>query len=100
MAMVEFSVVPLGTQTASVSKYVAKAIKILDKYKDKIKFELTPMGTIIEGDLETAVKIVLEIHNNIFSDEVQRVVTNIKIDDRRDKELTLAGKVKAVMDKV
>ncbi len=100
MAMVEFSVVPLGTQTPSVSKYVAKAIKILDKYKDKIKFELTPMGTIIEGDLETAVKIVLEIHNNIFSDEVQRVVTNIKIDDRRDKELTLAGKVKAVMDKV
>ncbi len=100
MAMIEFSVVPLGTKTASVSKYVAEAIKILESYKDKVKYELTAMGTIIEGDLDTAMKIVLEIHNSIFSDEVKRVVTSIKIDDRRDKELTLDGKVQSVLSKV
>ncbi len=100
MAMIEFSVVPLGTKSPSVSKYVAEAIKILKKYEGKIKFELTPMGTIIEGDLNLSMQIVLEIHNSLFSDEVKRIVTTIKIDDRKDKELTLKGKVKSVMDKV
>ncbi len=47
MAMVEVGVVPVGTKTPSVSKYVAKAVKILQAEKD-IKYELTAMGTIIE----------------------------------------------------
>ncbi len=100
MAMIEFSVVPLGTQSPSVSKYVAQAIKILDKHKNEIKYQLTPMGTIIEGDITKAMNIIMEIHNSIFNEEVKRVVTSIKIDDRRDKNLTLEGKVKSVTEKL
>lgn len=100
MAMIEFSVVPIGTKSASVSQYVAQAIDILKKYEGQIKYELTPMGTIIEGDLDLGMEIVMKVHKALFSDEVKRVVTNIKIDDRRDKDLTLAGKVKSVMEKV
>ena len=99
MAMVEFSVVPVGTKTPSVSKYVAKAIKMLEKKKG-IKYQLTSMGTIIEGDLNKIMKIVLEIHNAIFSKEVKRVVTTIKIDDRRDKKLTIKGKIASVINKL
>lgn len=33
MAVVEVAVIPIGTKTPSVSKYVAKALKILEKEK-------------------------------------------------------------------
>lgn len=99
MAMVEFSIVPIGTKTPSVSRYVAEAIKVLEKKKG-IKYQLTSMGTIIEGDLNKIIKIVLEIHNTIFSKEVKRVVTTIKIDDRRDKELTIKGKIASVLSRL
>ncbi len=51
MAMLELSIVPVGTKTTSVSKYVARAVRILRDEKD-IKYSLTAMGTIIEGDLD------------------------------------------------
>jgi len=51
MAIAEVSIIPLGTSTPSVSKYVARAVSVLRQEKD-VKYELTSMGTIIEGDLE------------------------------------------------
>ena len=40
MAMIDISVVPVGTGTPSVSAYVAGAVKILQK-EPGIKYELT-----------------------------------------------------------
>ena len=48
MPIMEISVVPLGTESASVSKYIAEAVKALKKQKG-IKYQLTSMGTIIEA---------------------------------------------------
>ncbi|RLE00057.1 MAG: thiamine-binding protein, partial [Aquificota bacterium] len=48
MAVAEVTVVPLGTGSPSLSVYVAKALKILEQ--SGLKYQLTPMGTIIEGD--------------------------------------------------
>ena len=84
MAIVELSVVPLGTKTPSVSQYVARAIKVLEKEKD-IKYEITAMGTIIEGDLDRILAVVRKMHEGTFGDGVARVLTTVKIDDRRDK---------------
>jgi len=96
MAIVEVSVVPLGTATPSVSKYVAKAEKVLQEAKD-IKYELTAMGTIIEGDLENLLDLVKKMHRAVLdSAEIMRVVTTVKIDERRDKEASISSKVEAV----
>jgi uncharacterized protein (TIGR00106 family) len=57
MTIAEISVVPLGTRTPSVSQYVARAIKVLEREKD-IKYEMTAMGTIIEGDLDRILAVV------------------------------------------
>jgi len=46
MAIIDVGVIPLGTETPSVSKYVAEAIKVLKDEKG-VKYELTAMGTII-----------------------------------------------------
>ncbi len=92
MAIVEVSVVPLGTQSPSVSMHVARAVKVLQQ-ESNIKFESTPMGTIIEGDLDTILSTIRKMHESAFNDEIMRVVTTIKIDDRRDKSLTMDGKL-------
>jgi uncharacterized protein (TIGR00106 family) len=100
MAIMEISVIPIGTGTASVSRFVAQAIDVLENEKN-IEYQLTPMGTIIESDsTEHLLTIAGEMHNIVFGDEVKRVVTTIKLDERKDKELTMNGKLKSVKEKL
>ena len=96
MAVVEVSILPLGTGTPSMSRYVADVLKVLKK--STLKYELTAMGTIIEGDLDEVLTWVRKMHEVPFGEGAKRVVTTIEIDDRRDKELTIEGKVKSVRD--
>ena len=99
MAIAEVSVVPLGTKTPSVSQYVARAIKVLEQEKD-IKYEITPMGTIIEGDLDRILAVVGKMHEGVFGEGVARVITTVKIDDRRDKALAMREKVDSLKKKL
>ena len=95
MALVEVSIIPLGTGTTSVSKYVARAVGVLQGEKD-IKYELTAMGTIIEGDLEHLLTLVRKMHESVFDAGVTRVATTIKIDDRRDKRSSMTSKMESL----
>ena len=95
MAIIEVSVVPLGTETPSVSRYVAGAEKVLQGAKD-IKYELTAMGTIIEGDLARLLSLAEQMHQSAFAAGAMRVVTTIKIDDRRDQVASIRSKIAAV----
>ncbi|MFC1901397.1 MTH1187 family thiamine-binding protein [Chloroflexota bacterium] len=95
MAMIEVSIVPVGTPTVSVSRYVAGAVQLL-KGEPDIKYELTAMGTIIEGDLERLLALAGRMHQSAFEAGVMRVVTTVKIDERRDKPASMSSKVAAV----
>ena len=95
----EVIVVPLGTATPSLSAYVAGVEKVLAKYSN-IKTLLTPMATILEGDLDEILTAVRQMHETPFLNGAQRVSTRISIDDRRDKRLSMEGKVKAVKEKL
>jgi len=100
MAIMEISIIPIGTKTASVSRYIADAVKILQKEKN-IKFNLTSMGTIVEADsIKKLLKIARKMHNEILKNEIERVVTSIKIDDRKDKKISMEGKIKSVEKKL
>ena len=99
MAIAEVSIVPLGTKTPSVSLYVVRAAKVLEREKD-MKYELTAMGTIIEGDLDRILAVVRKMHEAVFGEGVTRVLTTIKIDDRRDKPQTMKAKVDSVNKKL
>ena len=100
MPIMEISIVPLGTKTASVSKYVASSIEVLKKEKG-IKHKLTAMGTIIEADsVGKLLNIAKKMHDKVLNNEIKRVVTTIKIDDRKDKKLTAEGKIKSVQKKL
>ena len=99
MAIVQVSVVPLGTQTTSISNYVARALKVLQNQKS-VSYKLTPMGTVLEGDLDEVLSMVRQMHESVFGEGVQRVVTIVNIDDRRDKTSTMEGKISSVEDKL
>ena len=99
MAIIDISVVPVGTPTPSVSQYVAGAVKILEK-EPGIKYELTAMNTIIEGELGHLLSLAQKMHLSAFEAGVKRVVTTLRIDDRRDKPLTIKGKVAAVKERL
>jgi len=99
VAIMEISVVPLGTRTPSLSQYVAQAVKVLQKEKG-VKYEPTAMGTIIEGDLEQLLALAKKMHEVVFDTGVMRVITVIKIDDRRDKISTMSNKIESLKAKL
>jgi len=99
MAVCSVSVVPVGTGSTSVSPYVAKCQKVLEE-EEGIKFQLTPMATIIEGELSKILEVVQKLHRVPFEKGAKRVLTTIIIDDRIDKELSMEGKVESVRKKL
>lgn len=99
MALLEITVVPLGTGNTSVSEYVAACHRVLEKEKG-IKYQLTPMSTVIEGDIDRLFEIAKKLHHVPFEEGAQRVSTSMKIDDRRDRESTIAGKILSVESKL
>jgi uncharacterized protein (TIGR00106 family) len=96
MAIAQISIIPLGTKTPSVSKYVARAVKVLQQEGD-LKYQITSMGTIIEGRLDKILAVAEKMHEGIFSGEVTRVITIIEIDDRRDQASSIKGKMNSLM---
>ncbi len=91
----EISVVPLGTGNPGVSEFVAACVDVLNKNK-KISYRLTPMGTIMEGPLDEILAVTHKMHEAPFREGALRVVTTLKIDDRRDKALSMKGKIASV----
>ncbi len=77
----EIAVYPLGTDNSSITKDVSKVFKVLDNCD--LTYQITTMGTIIEGTLDELFALARELHEAVFSDSVKRVITTIKIDDKR-----------------
>jgi uncharacterized protein (TIGR00106 family) len=90
----EISVVPLGLGHPSVGDHIAAVVRYLES--ENIPHELTDMGTLVHGNPATMLRVALALHELPFKQGVQRVVTHISIDDRRDKEVFLGDKKKSV----
>ncbi|MCT8140026.1 MTH1187 family thiamine-binding protein [Anaerobacillus sp. CMMVII] len=96
MPILEISVVPVGSDTPSFSSNVTEAVNII---KEKgLNYQVTPTATVIEGNLDEIMEVAKLIHKNEITNGTQRVVTNISIDDRIDKPMTLEHQVKTVED--
>ena len=97
MISAELTIIPIGTSETSLSKYVAVAA--LDK--TGIKYKLSGMGTLLETEnLDELFEALKVAHEAVFRDGVNRVVTSVKIDDRRDREKTMDDKVLSVEKKL
>ena len=94
MALMYLTIIPLGTKSPSVGEYVADIQKALEK--TAFPYELTDMGTVIEGNKEDLLELAAQLTEMPFSKGVNRVVTQISLDDRRDKKVSIGAKKASV----
>jgi uncharacterized protein (TIGR00106 family) len=95
MIIAELSIVPLG-QTTSVSRYVKIALQTL---RNEPNLTVTPnaMGTVLQAnDLTTIFSATQKAHDAVLKAGAKRVITQLKIDDRRDKDATIETKLKSI----
>lgn len=92
----QFSIVPLGVGV-SVSQYIARVINIVDE--SGLPYKLHAMGTIVEGDWDQVMALIKKCRD-ILMDEVERLLIDIKIDDRKGVTGRIEGKVKSVEEKL
>jgi uncharacterized protein (TIGR00106 family) len=58
------------------------------------------MGTNLEGSTEDILEMVAELHRVPCEMGLPRVYSLLKLDERRDKEQSLADKVRSVEDRL
>ncbi len=98
MPIATVHIIPLGTATPSVGDYIADCVRVLKEAR--ASFEVHAMGTVIDGEIDEILNLVKKMHAVPFEKGVQRVVTTISIDDRRDKKVTAREKLASVMKRL
>lgn len=92
----EFSILPVGAGV-SLSPFVAECLKIVEG--SGLRHQLTPMGTVLEGEGEKVIETIMACHSRVLMMS-DRVVTSIRIDDRRDRPSDMERKVLSVREKM
>jgi uncharacterized protein (TIGR00106 family) len=95
VATADLTVIALGRPDASASAYVAEIQRRLAA-QDRVGYAMHAMGTSLEGSVDDILAVVGELHAVPFELGVPRVYTVLKLDERRDREQTLADKVESV----
>jgi uncharacterized protein (TIGR00106 family) len=95
MIISQLSISPVGEGT-SLSKYVKIVINLLEE--NNIKFEINDMATIIETEsINQLFNVVEKAHKSVLNAGAKRVITELKIDDRKDKNVKIGTKSKSVI---
>ena len=98
MALMHLTIMPLGTNSPSVGEYVVDIQKVLEK--TGLPYELTDMGTVIEGNTKDLLELAAQLAEMPFSKGVNRVVTQISLDDRRDKKVSIGANKASVVSRL
>ncbi|SFV57149.1 ExtraCellular Mutant; Ecm15p [hydrothermal vent metagenome] len=96
-ALVEFSMFPTE-QTQSKSAFVARVLDIVDR--SGLEYQLTPMGTIIEGETVDEVMAVISAAYTELQKDCGRIYSSIKIDWREGPVGRLNKKIGSVEAKL
>ncbi|MEE4603982.1 MAG: MTH1187 family thiamine-binding protein [Desulfobacteraceae bacterium] len=94
LILAQLSVFPIGEGT-SLSRFVKKGIQLIKE--SGYNYEIGGMSTAIEvPDLDALFNLVKEVHQAHVEEGGQRIVIDLKVDDRRDKDATIGSKRNAV----
>lgn len=93
----EIFVTPLGTGESTIREYVRAILPLVRA--SGLSHQLTAMGTLVEGPLDEVLALVRALHTATFDahDGTDRVVTHVRIDERRGEPLSLEGKVRGAL---
>lgn len=100
----QFTLIPVGTKSDSLSKTLAKAIKHVAE--SGLDYRVGPMGTVVEGDWYQIMNLINRCRKTILR-ECPRVEISILIDDRKPSSETrtdykdrITGKVRSLEKKM
>lgn len=89
MVLLEFSIAPVG-QGESVGVHVARILDIIDR--SGVPYQLTPMGTILEGEWTEVMAVVTHCFDALAAD-FPRVALHLKVDYRAGPAGRLQSKI-------
>jgi uncharacterized protein (TIGR00106 family) len=89
--LAEFSIIPLDAE--HMSKDVAKVIEILEN--TGLQYHLGPLSTAVEGNWDQVMEAIRRCHQ-VAALNHDRVITTIKIDDRKNRPHPLAEMISSV----
>ena len=95
MATADLTVIALGRADASASAYIAEIQRRLAA-QDRVRYDMHALGTSLEGETADILAVAGELHAVPFEMGIPRVYSILKLDERRDREQTLADKVESV----
>jgi uncharacterized protein (TIGR00106 family) len=95
LATADLTVIALGRAEASASAYIAEIQRRLAA-QDRVRYEMHAMGTSLEGATADILAVAGQLHAVPFEMGIPRVYSILKLDERRDREQTLADKVESV----
>ena len=98
MAIVAVSISPVG-DGVGVSRHVAEALRVLQG-QTRVRFRLDPMFTTLDGDLDEIFSLIRQMQEAVFTAGAVRLGTVIKIDDRRDRAVSMDDKVTSVQQRL
>lgn len=85
IVVAQITITPIGTDNPDIIRYIRECIKIA--HLSEMKFQETPLGTVVRGPIEEVLKVVQKMHERPFEMGVTRVRTHVTIDDFRDQDL-------------
>jgi uncharacterized protein (TIGR00106 family) len=95
MALMQITVIPIGTGSTSVGSYIADIERFL---RDRgVEHSLHDMGTVIAGTAQELLQLALEVHRLPFTKGVERVITNITLDERLDVDRKIGEKQQSII---
>jgi len=92
MVLLEFSIYPTD-KGISVSPYVSRILDYIDK--SGVTYQLTPMGTILEGDWDKVMTVVSGCFK-LLAEDCERITVNLKVDYRKGNESRMYTKIEKV----
>lgn len=92
MVLLEFAMNP-PDRGEGLTPYVARILDIIDR--SGVPYQLTPMGTILEGSFDDVMKVVGDCFRSLEPD-CPRIGMNLKMDYRAGTGSRLKSKIDAV----
>jgi len=93
----EIFITPLGTGESTIREFIRALVPRVEA--SGLAYQLTAMGTLVEGPLDRVLALVRDLHTATFdaAGGTDRVVTHLRLDERRGEPLTLEGKVRGAL---
>lgn len=77
---------------------LADSVRVLKKHG--LKYEVTSTGTNVEGEMESILQAVWEMDEVPFSEGADRVILLLRLDDCRDKPISLEYEEQSFIEKL